>query len=101
MTDLPSSTSVDPRLRDYLVAELDRAERDFPHLPRPAQRPSDRWLPVGVALAVVAVVVAIVVGPRLLPVTSMGPGAIQIGTDGLPVSIVSEPVLRGDQITAR
>ena len=101
MTDLPSSTSVDPRLRDYLVAELDRAERDFPFLPRPAPRPSGRRLPVGVALAVVAVVAAVVFGPRLLPATSAGPGAIQIGSDGLPVSIGGEPVLRGDQITAR
>ncbi len=101
MTDLPSSTSVDPRLRDYLVAELDRAERDFPFLPRPAPRPSGRRLPVGVALAVVAVVAAFVIGPRLLPATPAGPGASQIGSDGLPVSIDGEPVLRADQITAR
>lgn len=101
MTDLPSGPSVDPRLRDYLAAELDRAERDFPFVPRPARRSSGRRLPVGVALAVVAVVVAVVIGPRLLPATLVGPGAIQIGTDGLPVSIDGEPVLRGDQITER
>ena len=101
MTDLPSGPSVDPRLRDYLVAELDRAERDFPLLPRPARRPAGRRLPAGLALAVLAVVVAIVIGPRLLPAVSVGPGGIQIGTDGVPVSIDGEPVLRGDQITAR
>lgn len=101
MTDLPSGPSVGPRLRDYLVAELGRAERDFPSLPRPAPQSTGRRLPAGIALAVVAVVVAVVIGPRLLPVTSVGPGAIQIGTDGLPVSIDGEPVLRGDQITAR
>ncbi|MBA2720450.1 MAG: hypothetical protein H0U52_14600 [Chloroflexi bacterium] len=44
---------------------------------------------------------AIVVGPRLLPATSTGQGAIQLGTDGLPSSIEGEPVLRGDQITER
>lgn len=100
MTDLPSGPSVDPRLRDYLVAELDRAERDFPLLPRPARRSAGRRLAAGVALAVVTVV-AVVIGPRLLPAVSVGPGAIQIGTDGVPVSIDGEPVLRGDQITAR
>jgi hypothetical protein len=101
MTDLPSGPSVDPRLRDYLVAELDRAERDFPSIPRRALRPAGRRLPAGIALAVVAVVVAVVIGPRLLPAVSVGPGAIQIGTDGLPVSIDGQPVLRGDQVTAR
>jgi hypothetical protein len=101
MTDLPSGPSVDPRLRDYLVAELNRAERDFPFVPRPGARPTGRRRPAGIAVAVLAVVVAVVIGPRLLPATSVGPGAIQIGTDGLPVSIDGEPVLRGDEITAR
>lgn len=102
MTDQPSGPSVDPRLREYLVAELNRAERDFSLLARPAPRPSRRRRPVGAAMAVVAVVVAVVVvGPRLLPATSVGPGAIQLGTDGVPISIDGEPVLRGDQITAR
>ena len=36
MADLSSEPVVDPRLRDYLDAELRRAELDFPHLPRPA-----------------------------------------------------------------
>lgn len=101
MTDLPSSSSVDPSLRAYLDAELDRAERDFPHIRRQAQQPVARRLPAGIALAIVAVVAAIVVGPRLLPATPAGPGEIQIASDGLPVSIDGEPVLRGDQITAR
>lgn len=101
MTDLRSEPSVDPRLRDYLVAELGRAESDFPFLPRPAPRPAGRRLPAGIALAVVAVAVAVVIGPHLVPATPVGPGAIQIGTDGLPVSIDGEPVLRADQIAAR
>jgi hypothetical protein len=100
MTDLPSSSSVDHRLRAYLDAELERAERDFPLLRRPAPSVARR-LPVGIALAVVAVVAAIVVGPRLLPATPAGPGEIQIAADGLPVSIDGEPVLRGDQISTR
>jgi hypothetical protein len=101
MTDLPSRASVDARLRDYLAAELDRADRDFPLLPRPSPRSIGRRLPAGIALAVVAVVAAVMVGPRLLPATPAGRGAIQIGSDGLPVSIDDEPVLRGDQIAAR
>jgi hypothetical protein len=83
MTDLPSSASVNPRLRVYLDAELERAERDFPFLARPALRPARRRLPAGVAVAVVAVVavvVAVVVGPRLIPASSVGPGATPIGT---------------------
>jgi hypothetical protein len=101
MTDLPSEPSVGPRLRGFLDAELERAERDFPSLARPAARSARRLLPAGIALTVVAVLAAVVVGPRLLPAASLGPGAIQIGSDGLPVSIGGEPVLRGDQITAR
>ena len=101
MTDLPSSSSVDPRLRAYIDAELDRAERDFPHIRRQAQQPVARRLPAGIALAIVAVVAVIVVVPRLLPATPAGPGEIQIASDGLPVSIDGEPVLRGDQITTR
>jgi hypothetical protein len=100
MTDLPSGPSVDARLRDYLAAELDRAERDFPLLPRPASRSVGQRLPASIALVVVAVVAAVVILPRLLPAPA-GPGAIQIGSDGLPVSIDGEPVLRGDEITAR
>jgi hypothetical protein len=80
MTDLPSNTSVDPRLRDYLDAELERAERDFPALARPALRPARRRLAVGLAVAVVVVVV-VVVGPRLLPAPSGGSGATPIGTE--------------------
>ena len=53
MTDLPSGPSVDPRLRDYLAAELRQAELDFPYLPRPAPRPARRRLPVGIAFAAV------------------------------------------------
>jgi hypothetical protein len=101
MTDLPSRASVDPRLRDYLDAEMERAERDYPFLPRPALQPARRWLPAGIAMAIVAIVVAVAIGPRLIPATSLGPGGIQTGSDGLPVSIAGEPVLRGDQVTAR
>ena len=77
MTNLPSGPSVDSRLRDYLAAELDRAERDFPFVPRRAHRSAGHGLPTGIALAVVAVVVAIILGPRLLPAPSVGSGAIQ------------------------
>ncbi len=101
MTDLPTRTSIGPRLRDYLDTELERAARDFPFLPRPAPRPDGHRLAAGVALAGIAIVVAAVIGPRLIPATSLGPGAIQIGSDGLPVAIHGEPVLHGDQITAR
>ena len=101
MTDLPARPSVDSRLGDYLDAELDRAVRDFPLLRRPAPRTIGRRVSADIALAVVAVVAAVVIGPRLLPATTARPGAIQIGSDGLPVSIGGETVLRGDQITAR
>ena len=81
MTELPSSASVDPRLRDYLAAELDRAERDYPLLARAAPRSARRRWPAGATLALVAVVaVAVVIGPRLVPAPSVGPGATPTGT---------------------
>jgi hypothetical protein len=78
MTDLPSGSSVDSRLRDYLAAELDRAERDFPLLRRPAPRSVGRRLPAGIALAVVAVAAAFVIGPRLLPAMVPGVGFVPL-----------------------
>jgi hypothetical protein len=102
MADLPSEPALDPRLRDYLAAELRQAETDFPHLPQPSARPARRPTPLATLLAAAALLLLVVVaGPRLLGSVPTGPGAVQLGADGLPVSIDGQPVLRGDDITRR
>ncbi|HEY5433744.1 MAG TPA: hypothetical protein VIK13_00800, partial [Candidatus Limnocylindrales bacterium] len=99
MTELPSDPTVEARLRDYLAAELRQAELDYPHHARP-ERAARRRLPVGVALAAIAVLVATVLAPHVLGPVLQGPAAIPMGDDGLPLSIDGEPVLRGEAIAA-
>ena len=100
MADLPSEPAVDVRLRDFLAAELRRAELDFPYLPRPERLPARRRLPVGILAAAVAVLVVVVVAPRFLGTVFEGTSGTPIGADGLPLSINGEPVLRGEAIAS-
>ena len=90
MADLSSEPVVDPRLRDYLDAELRRAELDFPHLPRPAAGRARRVAlgPVLAALAGLALVaVAAVVAIRVAPTPDAASGAPR---SSLIVSFVSQ-----------
>lgn len=101
MADLPSEPAVDARLRDFLAAELRRAELDFPHLARPERRPARRGLSIRILAALVAVLAFVVVAPRLVERVSFGMGGTPLGADGLPISIDGEPVARGDEIAGR
>ena len=79
MADLSSEPVVDPRLRDYLDAELRRAELDFPHLPRPAAGRRARRVVLGPVLAALAglalVALVAVVAIRVAPTPDPGSGA--------------------------
>ena len=91
MADLSSEPVVDPRLRDYLDAELRRAELDFPHLPRPAAGRRARRVALGPVLAALAglalVAVAAVVAIRVAPTPDAASGAPR---SSLIVSFVSQ-----------
>ena len=100
MTELPTDPTVEARLRDYLAAELRQAELDYPHHARPERAVARRRLPIGIALAAIVVLVAVVVAPQLLGPVFQGPAANPVGDDGLPLSIDGEPVLRGEAIAA-
>ncbi len=100
MTELPTDPTVEARLRDYLAAELRQAQLDYPHHARPERAATRRRLPIGVALAAIAVLVAVVLAPQLLGPVFQGPAANPVGDDGLPLSIDGEPVLRGEAIAA-
>ena len=80
MADLSSEPVVDPRLRDYLDAELRRAELDFPHLPQPAADRRARRVVLGPVLAALAglalVAVVAVVAIRVAPTPDTGPGGL-------------------------
>jgi hypothetical protein len=102
MAETPGWPSVDPRLRDFLDAELRQAEADFRRPPAPEERRTRGTAPLATLLAAAAVLLLVMaVGPRLLGGTSTGPAAIQLGPDGLPTSIGGEPVLRGAEIAGR
>ncbi len=99
MAELPTATTIDPRLRAYLDAELRQAEADFPRLTAPAVRRRRGRVPFVALLGAAAVLLAmVVVGTQLLGRTNSGPAAVQLGPDGLPSSIGGEPVLRGGAI---
>ena len=94
MTDLPPELSVGPGLRDYLDAELDRAEVDFTRLPRPVRRRARGGaLLTPLLAAAVVLLVAAIAGSQLLGRTSTGPAAVQLGADGLPTMVDGQPVL--------
>ena len=100
MADLPSEPAVDPRLREFLAAELRQAELDFPHLPRPERVRARRRLPIGFLAAAVAVLAFVVVAPPFLGTVFEGTAGTPMGADGLPLSINGEPVLRGEAIAS-
>ncbi len=98
MTELPPDPALEARLRDYLAAELRQARLDYPHHARPERAVARRRLPIGVALAAIAVLAAVVLAPQLLGPVFQGPAAIPMGDDGLPLSIDGQTVLRGEAI---
>ncbi len=102
MAETPSGPTIDPRLRDYLDAELRQAEVEFASLPRPVGRRSRGAAPLATLLgAAVVLLAATFAGSQLLWRANTGPAAIQLGADGLPISIDGQPVLRGDAIGRR
>jgi hypothetical protein len=101
MVDRASDTAIEARLNEFLSAERRRAEADYPHLllRKPGSRRASP--PLGLAvLAAVVVAAVVLVRPwgSLLPGTS---GGDPIGSDGIPLSISGEPVLRGADIDER
>ena len=76
MPDVPSDPAVEARLRDYLTAELTRAETDF-HDVKVVRRPGTRTRRAYglVFVPVVAVMlVAVFVAPRLADPVANAPG---------------------------
>jgi hypothetical protein len=101
MVDRASDTAIEARLNEFLSAERRRAEADYPHLllRKPGSRRASA--PLGLAvLAAVVVAAVILVRPwgSLLPATS---GGDPVGSDGIPLSIGGELVLRGADIDER
>jgi hypothetical protein len=101
MADQPSEPVVDDRLRDFLAAELRRAEEDFPLLPRRSNVSARHQLPFTVLAAAFVVIAFVVIAPRALEGSFLGTGGTPIGADGLPLSIDGEQVVRGDGIGSR
>lgn len=100
MVDRSASSRVEARLHDYLAAELRRAELDYPRLPRRSATRLTNGVPVGLALVAVALLTALVLLRPFTPAPN-SVGGPRLGSDGLPLSISDEPVLRGDEIGAR
>ena len=99
MTDRWSDAELTARLQGLWTDELTRADADYPAIPaRPVTR-AQLMLPVGLAAVVVSVLVLAVVFFQVGGIP--GPGGIRVGSDGLPVAIGGEPVLRGQQIVDR
>ena len=103
MPDVPSDPAVEARLRDWLTAELRRAEADFPSVEIVRRSRTRTRRTYGLALApVVAVIVAVIlVVPRSPDPAANAPGGPPLGNDGLPLSIAGEPVLRDADIAAQ
>jgi hypothetical protein len=100
MVDRSASSRVDVRLHDYLAAELRRAELDYPRLPRRSATRLTNGMPVGLALVAIALLGALVLLRPFTPAPN-SVGGPRPGSDGLPLAIGGESVLRGDAITAR
>lgn len=101
MIDRASDTAIEARLHEYLSAERRRAEADYPQLVlrNPGSRRSSGSLGLVVLAAVVLAAVALVrPWGGMLPAT---PGADPLGSDGIPLSIDGQPVLRGEDIDTR
>ncbi len=90
---------VDARLGRFLTSELARAEADFERAPiRPLV--SRHRVPMP-GLAVVTAIVAVALLGSAVVLRSRGPGGPPLGSDGVPLSIDGQAVLRGDAIAAR
>ena len=78
MAETPSEPTIDPRLRDYLDAEIRQAEVDFAGLPRPSGRRASATAPLATLLAAaVVLVVVVVVGSQFLGRPNTGPAVQQ------------------------
>ena len=103
MPDVPSDPAVEARLRDWLTAELTRAEADFPsvEIMRPSRTRTRRTYGLALAPVVAVIVAVILVVPRSPGPVANAPGGPPLGDDGLPLSIAGEPVLRDAAIAAQ
>ena len=101
MAEQHDDPAMEVRLSEYLVAELRRAEADYPHLelagsPVARRRPLGRVALFAVVAALVVLFAGALVVPRLVGPSIGGPAAITMGDDGLPLTIDGEPVRRLD-----
>ena len=101
MVDRSAGSDVEVRLRAYLTSELRRAEVDYPALPRQPRTRMAVGVPIGVALLAVALIAALLLLRPLLFGVDVQVGGPRLGSDGIPLSIGDEPVLRGSQIATR
>jgi hypothetical protein len=100
MTDRTSGSNVDARLQAYLTSELRRAENDYVTPARERRTRPSIGASIGVALLAVALVAALLLLRPILGELDRV-GGPHFGSDGLPLSIDDEPVLRGDEIANR
>ena len=76
MAETPSGPTIDPRLRDYLDAELRRAEVDFAGVSFPATRRATARAPLAAVVVVVVLVMLVAVGgPRTAMTSPSGTGS--------------------------
>jgi hypothetical protein len=99
MSDRSTESVIEARLREFLDGELRRAESEF-RPSEPARHPKGHRRPIAMAFATVATLTLAVVFvmPRVAGPVGSAPAAINIGDDGLPLSLGGEPVIRGDAI---
>jgi len=101
MTDQLNDAEISARLDSLWTSELARAEADYQSLPgRPGTR-AKLVVSAGAIAIVVAVLALAVVLRQVGGLPSPGSNGIQLGSDGLPLSIGGETVLRGDEIAQR
>lgn len=98
MVDRASDTAIEARLNEFLSAERGRAEADYPHLLLRTPGRGRTSAPLGLAVLAAVLVAAVVLVRPWAGLQPAAPGADPLGTDGIPLSIAGQPVLRGTTI---
>lgn len=92
MAELPTETSIDPRLRAYLDAELRHAEADFARLPLPTPRGRRSLAPYASLLVAAAVILLFATGAPYAAVTApAGTMSVPPGPSGPTASPDADP----------
>jgi len=101
MTDRWTDAEITARLQSLWTSELRRAQAEYRAFPGRGSTRIQLMLPAGIVAVVVAVLALAVVLQQIGGVPAPGSNGIRLGSDGLPVAIGGQSVLRGDQIAQR